>query len=547
MATLVVPRDEPGEEWPTLGPQIWAFLLERAVHGPGDLKGQPFTGDDEKRALVYRMYEVYPPGHRMAGRRRFKQVGISVRKGTAKTELGGLVAFVELHPEAPARCDGFDAYGDPVGRPVVDPYIPMLATTQEQVAELAYGALFVACTDGPDADLFDAGLDRIVRLDGRGRADGKAVPLATAPDSRDGARTTFQDFDETHRLTLPRQVKAWETMLQNVPKRVRADAWSLSHTTTYTPGEGSVAQLDHERAESIAKGEVEDPTVMFFHREAGPEHKIGTPDGLRAAIREASGPAIAAWDGFEAQVEGIASLYHQALARGNGAYFERVWLNRRRAGDRTAFDLLKWRSLGGHQPPKRGTRVTAGFDGSRWRDGTGIVLTDLERMVQWKYALWTVDPEHPEIDADLVDAAVDEVFERFNVVRWYLDPAQGWDKRAKVWADRHGPKRVVEFYTDSRGTLAIGRACRSYSEAIAAGELGLVDDPEFSEHIGHASKRDLKVLDEDGQPLWTIEKETRDSPYLMDLAMCGVLSWRAALDAIKAGEHHDTDSYAYVF
>lgn len=547
MATLVVPRDE-GEPWPTLGPQVWQFLLDRCVHGPGDLRGQPFHGDAEKQAIVYRLYEVFPKGHRFAGRRRFKQADISVRKGTAKTELAAAVAFAELHSEGPVRCDGFDAYGQPVGRPVDDPFIPMMATTEDQVAELAYGALLVMCQEGPDADLFDAGLDRIVRLGPTGKADGKAEPVSTSPDSADGARTTFQHFDETHRLTLPRVVHAWETMLQNIPKRVKADAWSLGTTTTYTPGAGSVAQINHEQAEAIARGDADDPTVFFFHREAGPEHKnLADPEVLRAAIREASGPAIAAWEGFDAQVEGIARLYHQAKARGNVSYFERVWLNRRKSSERRAFDVVAWRALGGKEPPRRGVKVCLGLDGSRWRDGTGLVVTDLDRMVQWKRALWTVDAEHPEIDPDDVDVVVDEVFDQFDVVRFYFDPAQGWDKRGKTWAEKYGPKRVVEFYTDSRGAAAIGRACRSYAEAIAGRELGVVSDDEFERHIGAACKRDQKIRDEDGEPLWTVEKESRDSLDLMDLSVCAVLSWRAALDAIKAGQRLDEpDQYAYV-
>jgi hypothetical protein len=547
VTTLVVPRDD-GAPWPTLGPQVWDFLLERCVHGPGDFRGQPFRGDAEKKAIVYRLYEVYPRGHQLAGRRRFKQAGVSVRKGTAKTELAAAVMYGELHPEGPVRCDGWDSSGNPVGRPVTDPYIPMMATTEEQVAELAYGALLVMCQDGPDAGLFDAGLDRIIRLSDLGRADGRAVPVSTSPDGADGARTTCQHFDETHRLTLPRVVHAWETMQQNIPKRVRADAWSLATTTTYTPGAGSVAEIDHEQAEKIALGLVVDPTVFFFHREAGPQHKdLDDPDVLRAAIRDASGPAIAGWEGFEAQVEGIARLYHQAKARGNKSYFERVWLNRRKAGDARAFDVMAWAALGGKEPPKRGARVTLGLDGSRWRDGTGLVVTDLDRLVQWKYALWTVDAEHPEIDVDAVDAGVDDLFERFDVVRFYFDPAQGWDKRGRVWGERHGPKRVVEFYTDSRGAAAIGRACRSYSEAIAGRELGIVDDEEFERHIGAACRRDLKIRDEDGEPLWTVEKESRDSSALIDLSVCAVLSWRAALDAIKAGERApNADQYAYV-
>ena len=162
MATLIVPPlDE--EPWPTLGPQVCDFIEERAIFGPGSLKGQPARLSDEKRAIIYRAYEIFPRGHALEGRRRFKRVGWSVRKGLAKTEVLSWIAYAELHPEAEVRFDGWDAYGDPVGRPVNSPYIPLLADTKDQTEELAYGSLFTVVTEGPDADLFDAGLDRILR------------------------------------------------------------------------------------------------------------------------------------------------------------------------------------------------------------------------------------------------------------------------------------------------------------------------------------------------------------------------------------------------
>src|SRR5690606_31649437 len=122
-----------------------------------------------------------------------------------KTEKMSLVAFCELHPEGPTRFDGWDASGNPVGRPARSPYIPMLAVTVEQVEALAFGALTYIIENGPDAALFDVSQERIVRLDEYGRADGKAVPLASSPGSRGGARTTLNCFDEPHRLYLPRQ------------------------------------------------------------------------------------------------------------------------------------------------------------------------------------------------------------------------------------------------------------------------------------------------------------------------------------------------------
>ena len=97
MGTLVVPGLD-AEPWPTLGPQIVDFIEDRFIYGPGSLKGRPYVVDPEFRAFLYRAYEVYPQGHRLAGRRRFKRVGLSVRKGLAKTEKMAVVAGCELHP-----------------------------------------------------------------------------------------------------------------------------------------------------------------------------------------------------------------------------------------------------------------------------------------------------------------------------------------------------------------------------------------------------------------------------------------------------------------
>lgn len=538
---MVPPFDE--EPWPTLGPQVCDLLEDRAVHGPGDLKGQPYRLDADKRAFVYRMYEVFPRGHSRAGKRRFKRCVLSLRKGTAKTELAAAIAFAELHPESPVRTDGWRRESGvwvPVGRPVTDPYIPMVAYTEEQTEELAYAALYLMCSEGADSDLFDIGLDRIVRLDERGRADGKATALASSPDARDGARTTFQHVDEPHRWVLPRQVEAHETMLQNIPKRPIADPWTLETSTTYTPGEGSVQESSHEEAEQIASGKVKDQTFFFFHREATPRdgEDLDDPEQLRDAIREASGPAIALWEDFEGQVENIAGLYHQAKRRGNEAYFERVWLNRRKQSARQAFDVRRWvkeLAVLDFVAPRM-EPASMGFDGSKWSDSTGLVVTTMDgHQIPW--AAWEHDGTAEwEVDESEVDVKVDEAFETFYITRLYGDPAFGWSSALARWASKHGTKRVVEFYTDSRSTRRIATAVGQYAEAIRSGDVTHNGDETFARHIGAACRRDVKLLDEHGRPLWTIEKERRDSPFKIDLAMCGVLSWQARLDSLKAGE-----------
>jgi hypothetical protein len=531
VSTFVVPPlDE--APWPTLGRGVCDLIEERAVFGPGSLKGQPAKLDAETRALIYKAYELYPRGHALAGRRRFRRVRISARKGTAKTEKLGWVAFAELHPEAEVRFDGWDADGNPAGRPVRDPYIPLLAYTAEQVEELAFNVLYVVCTEGPDADLFDAGLERIIRLDERGRADGKAVPLANSPNARDGARTTFQGYDETHRLDLARNIAAYETMEANLPKRPLDDPWSMGITTAGVPGGGSVAERDKDEAEAIARGEIEEPELLYFHREAGLGHDLSTLAGRIEAIREASGPA-AEWS----DLHGIAKQWDRPSA--DLSYLERVWLNRWTQSAAQAFDAKRWLeqlARMGFEIPA-GDQVSAGFDGSRWKDTTALVVTHIETGFQHLAALWIPeDCQGGEVPVGEVDDAVADLFRRWKVLRLYGDPAQGWDDPLARWAGKHGSKRVAMFYTDSRNLRKTATMCRGYAAAIKSGEVTNDGNQTFARHIGAAQKRDIHMQDEDGTPLWVMSKERHDSPKKIDAAMSGGLSWQARLDALAAGE-----------
>ncbi len=535
MSGLIVPSlDE--EPWPTLGPEVCDLIESSACFGPGDLRGQPAVIDDEKRALIYRMYEVFPREHPRAGKRRFKRVAISLRKGTAKTELAAWVAFAELHPEGPVRTDGWRKQGSmwvPVGRPVRDPYIPMIAHTEEQTEELAYAALLVMCTEGADVDLFDATLDRIRRIDG----EGKAVALASAPDSRDGARTTFQHADEPHRLKLPRQVQAWVTVLQNIPKRPIADPWSLSTTTAGVPGEGSVAEMERDYALRIEAGKARDPQLFYFHREASPSHDLETEDGLRAAIVEASGPVVAEWS----DIDSIMSLYHQDDT--DKTYFERVWLNRWTASARQAFDPVRWGQLARpdvRMPAKR--PIAVGFDGARWRDACGFIATDMETGFQWPLAVWEkpnkgranaeADPLEWEVTDEQVDGVLAEAMDLFKVILVYADPPR-FEANVARWSGKFGTKRVAEWYTNR--PRQIGQAMRAYRTAMATGELTHSGHKTFAQHVANSRRGDLNVLDDDGTPLWTIYKERPDSVRYIDLAMAGCLSWQARLDAIAKG------------
>lgn len=539
MSVLIVPPlDE--EPWPTLGPQVADLIEDCAIFGPGSLKGQPARLDPEKRAALYRMYEVYPRGHRLAGRRRFKRCSICWRKGLAKTEFMAWVAFAELHPDGPVRCDGFDANGDPVGRPVVDPYIPMLAVTAEQVEELAYGALYVMVTEGPDADLFDATNERIIRLSASGRADGKAVPLSNSPGSRDGARTTFQCFDEPHRLILPRQIEAHETMVANLEKRVLEDPWGLYVGTAGEISQGSIAEGLQQEAQQIDKGDLTDPQLFHFHREASPGFDLTVLEERVAAVAEATGPVGEYGPG---QFESIARQWDRPSA--DKAYLERVWLNRWVKSGRQAFDAKRWsEDLGTADPIEPGAFVTAGFDGARRRDSTGIVITDIVTGRQHLWALWErpLDADSWEIPEVEVSAAVDELMTTMDVWRLYCDPPY-WEETVRKWANRWSDDKVIEWHTQNKKPMAW--ALRKYREAITSGAVTWPRQSPLADaltrHIAAAGRKDVNLWDDQGEQLFILDKIHPDRKF--DAAMAAVLSWEARLDALKAGAQPSRKTY----
>ncbi len=523
MAIFCVPEVEEAP-WPTLGQQVCDFIEAYLVFGPGDLRGQPARLDAEKRGLIYRMYEVYPQGHPQAGRRRFKRVAISLRKGSAKTEFAAWIAAAELHPDGPVRCDGFDAYGQPVGVGVTDPYIPMVAYTEEQSEDLAYGALRVILQESRLARDFDIGLERIMRIGG----DGRAVPLASSPDARDGARTTFQHFDETHRFTQQRLRNAHRTMMANIPKRKLSDAWSLETTTAPAPGEDSIAERTMDYARQVADGKIADSQLFFFHRQASEGCDLTTPAGIRAAVLEASGP-IADWS----DIDGIVAQWQDPTA--DQTYLERVWLNRLVRSAHKAFDAEAWKRLAAPETTvPDGALITLGFDGARFRDATAIVGTHVATGYQWLIGLW----EHPygienwEVPEAEVEDAIAEVFRRWDVWRMYCDPPY-WETHVAKWSGQYGEERVMAWWTNRYKAMAY--AIKSYANAMASGELSHDGSAGLQRHIGNACRRMLLMRDDEDKPLWVIQKDRSDSPHKIDAAMAGCLSWEARCDALAAG------------
>lgn len=532
---LEIPSDD-GSKFPTLGKQVVAWMEANLVFGPGDLRGESLRLDIEQQAFIWRFYELFPKNHPQAGRRRFRRCALSLAKGLRKTELAACIAAAELHPHAPVRFNGWRGRGLAPGRGVRDPFVVLVAYTEEQSDELAYGALKAILEESPIRDDFDIGLERIMRKGG----DGKAVSLAGAPNARDGARTTFQCFDETHWHTLPRLKQAHQTMMANLPKRTIAEAWALEITTAPEPGAGSVAESTMEYARAVADGRVTDAAMFFFHRQASDEHDLTTKEGARAAVVEASG-AAASWR----DIEGILSLWADPTT--DRAYWERVWTNRLVQSASQAFDVERWKQLRvGERPVKPGDLITIGFDGAMFHDSTGIVCTHVKTGYQWKAGLWEkpFGRENWQVPADAVDRVMRSLFQQYAVWRLYADPPY-WQSWIATWRGVFGEERVIEWWTNRRKPMTV--ALEGFDTAIREGTLSHDGDADLARHLGNARKEELTQRDEQGKALWLIRKERPDSPHKIDLAMAAILSWEARTDAVASGAAKDADYQVMVF
>jgi hypothetical protein len=87
---------------------------------------------------------------------------------------------------------------------------------------------------------------------------------------------------------------------------------------------------------------------------------------------------------------------------------------------------------------------------------------------------------------------------------------------------------------------------REVLEAVDAGSItfGGADVPtegqsnqqrDLLEHYGNAGRKDLKILDDEGKPLFVLCKQDGRDDLKFDRAMAGVLSWKACMDARKKG------------
>ncbi len=494
------------------------FIEAKCVIPDRDQVGEPFLLTDEQLRFLLWFYRVRPDATFDASRRRWRQPFVFNRGAQltrpqkwGKGPFSGSIICAEA--QGPVVFDGWDASGLPVGRPWATPVIQVTALSEDQTDNVWTALLPMIELGDFAADVPDTGLTRINLPGG-----GSISPVTSSAKSRLGQRVTFLNQDQTESWT---QTNGGRVLADNQRRNIAGmgGRW-LSTPNAWDPSEESVAQYTSEHElEGVFHDDVTPPDSL----------SVRNKSERRKALKMAYGDSW--WvdlDRVDAEIE--------ALLKRDPAQAERWFLNRKNASEGRAFNGDQWDSLiSSEGPPEEGSLIVVGADGARFRDALAVIGTDVVTGYQWPIGIWE-RPENADDDYEhplyLVDGAVSDAFERFEVWRLYADP-QHIELLLEKWQGRYGDKRVLAWYANRPNQIAW--AVRNYEDAISSSELSHDGDEVFTRHIKNAVRMKLNVYDDEHKPMHSLQKDRPGSPRKIDAAMAGVLSWEARGDAIASG------------
>lgn len=524
------------EDFPTLG---WQLLDWWADHLPSPRDpADELILTDSQALQILEWFRIDPVSGRYVYRRGYSRRS----KGRGKSPIEAAKAIAEF--AGPVRFDGWDADGQPVGRPWGRegdplPWVQVAAVSEGQT-DNTWSVVHYFLTDDNEgrrtcaADLVgvDAGLTRCFL---RGRPGAKLEYVTASAGTREGQPITYAVLDETH-LWTPRNggVKLAKTMRRNVGKM---GGRSYETTNAFTPGEGSVAEGSYKAVQVGTAG-------VFADELEAPREIVGVkvdqdaPDHvLRAAL------AVSYGDSWWVDLDRLV-----ADARDPDTKWEDVCrfnLNWNTKGGGSAVDAHRWGLLAKPRPEPVGERIGVGFDGSISNDATGLIGCTADGYL-WVRGAWErkmFDDGRPDkswtVPRVKVGETVRDTFDRFDVGRMFGDPPK-WATELEVWADEfriggataEERERVLSFDTNQRAKFC--KAVDRFLTAFREGSITHSGDERLTAHVLAAVLEKVRTTaDETDQRTMFVIVKPEDGRKI-DLAVAAVLAYEAAMTMPEA-------------
>lgn len=502
----------------TLGWDVIGWAEQWLEQPDGEDAGEPWRFTDEQQRFVLWWYAVDDRGRFLYRRGVLRRM-----KGWGKDPLGAVIGLCELM--GPVRFARWGDDGTPIAKPAAAPWIQIGATSEEQTkttTTLLPGLL-------SQATINEYRLDPLLTMIHARGAMGRLEAVSNSYRSAEGNRTSLFIMNETHHWVGGNGGHQMAAVVRrNLAKSRDGAARALALTNGHSPGEDSVAERDYLAWKSQVEA---GGAVDILYDSLEPDHEVD----LTNSEEVLEGIRIARGDSDWLNADRILAEIQDPETAAADAH--RFYLNRIVSGSGQWMDPAIWDgAYDAQDPPPPGTRITLGFDGSRTRDATAIVATDLTTGWQWLVQAWERDWLQPEWEVPVgeVNRVVREMFATFQVVRAYFDP-YWWEESVSNWCGE-APDVAAAWYTGSGNAVRVARALAAYRAAL--------DDRLCRHASGPGSLLRRHALNAIARPvggqagsegLMTIGKKSRDSRECIDASMAAMLSHQARLDAIAAG------------
>ena len=352
--------------------------------------------------------------------------------------------------------------GEAKGMRHPSPLIQITATSEDQ-ADNIYRPLRAMIKLGPLKDLLAVreGFIRILGLSGDDDLDRIDVVTASA-NSRLGNPISDAEQDEVGLYTKQnKMINVAETQ-----RRGAAGMGGRTHATSnaWDPAANSYAQQVFESGSADIFVFYRNPDDVLRHSDGKPLRYSVKADRQRIHRHVYEGSWWVNLDSIEAEAT--------ELMKTDPAQAERFFGNRLVQGSGAFVPDGLWLERTVEREPTR--RIVLGFDGStsgdwtaiRAEDETGLRFTPTYTVGEdERSTVWDPKLSGGKIPRAEVRAAVEQIFDRYDVARMYCDP-KDWRTEIDEWAVAHGEDVVVEWptYKIDRMWQALNRYITDLSE-----------------------------------------------------------------------------------
>lgn len=558
----------PGD-FPTLGLLVGQWIEQQCIIPTGPRRGYPYLLTGEMWSHMLHVYRLKPNAtvHPMYPRPRdgFVYHGNQLRRPQkwGKDPLMAMKAIA--HALGPVQFDGWDANGEPVGRPVPTPWVQVSGTSIDNT-DNTWRPLVSCLREGPLADTpgLDVGDTRIKLPFG----DGWMEPVTSSADSRLGNPITYATITEPHLMTLR---DGGVAMAKAIKRNLTGMGGSWSEgTNAWDPSQDSVAQQT-----AAAKA----PEVYLDHRFADlpelTEEEFADDDTVRERIVIKYGDSARLAGGWVETDDILADVRNAATgeAEARRYFLDEVTVGQRDAVNATRWDALAFRkddplllaAMAGGSPEaaglladrelQPGERIVLGFDGSRVADATALIACRISDGRWFTLGIWVPADYSPgkdgrgrplpgKVPEHLVEQSMIDAFDAYEVWHMIADPYR-WqtvlDRRAGEWGTNPAGKPVVvDLPTNEERRFDLAITLWQTAMRSGVGEFSHDGDATLRKHAVNAAiangGRKAERDEEDGTTSKHYQRLVKKRKgWLIDGLVAGVLATYGRSRAIEQG------------